>query len=193
VNGKQYVGQTTLTIEDRWDLHLKSALRYFSMGALHCAIRKYGVEAFAIEQIDVVGSQDELNEKEDYHVVQRGSLAPGGYNLRPGGGRWRLSEESRRKMSESHLGCSRPEATRRKISETMTGRSVSKETCKKLSESWLFRPRRTHCKEGHLMDDANMYLPSCGGRYCWTCHYLRRGGKFPERFKKYLIKEKTAQ
>ena len=116
VNGKQYVGQTTLTIEDRWDLHLKSALQYFSMGALHCAIRKYGVEAFAIEQIDVAVSQDELNEKEIHHVARLGTYG-GGYNLRPGGGRWRLSEESRRKMSESHLGCSMPEATRKKICE----------------------------------------------------------------------------
>ena len=154
VNGKQYVGQTTLTIEDRWDLHLKSALRYFLMGALHCAIRKYSAESFKIEQIDSAEHQPELNEKEARHVARLGTYGAG-YNLTPAGDRIRLSEETRKKISESQAGVSRrphsPETlkkmseskikyyalaeNRRKTSESLKGRTLPEETRRRLSES----------------------------------------------------------
>ena len=162
VNGKQYVGQTTLTLTDRWKHHRESALDYFSMGALHCAIRKYGVEAFAIEQIDVAGSQDELNEREIHHVARLGTYG-GGYNLRPGGERWRLSEE-----------------TRRKISESSKSRVISEKTRRKLSESSWNR-KKTSCKNGHLFLEVNTYISLNGSRSCVACRYLAGGRKIPKK------------
>ena len=44
------------------------------------------------------------------------------------------SEESRRKMSEAHKGKTHSEETKRKISETLKGKTLSEETKRKLSE-----------------------------------------------------------
>ena len=44
------------------------------------------------------------------------------------------SEESRRKMSEAHKGKTHSEESRRKISETLKGKTLSEETKRKLSE-----------------------------------------------------------
>ena len=100
VSGKQYVGQTTRTLERRWWFHLRS-VRYGSQCALHCAIRKYSPAAFKIEQIDSAKTLDELNEKEAHHIAQLKTLAPCGYNLTTGGEGYEVSEEVRRIQSES--------------------------------------------------------------------------------------------
>ena len=47
----------------------------------------------------------------------------------------KLSEESKRKITEFRLGVSQSEETRKKISETLKGRIISEETRKKISET----------------------------------------------------------
>jgi group I intron endonuclease len=63
-------------------------------------------------------------------------LAPGGYNLKEGGGsngKW--SEKSKQKMSESHLGKTLSEEHRQNISKSLIGIPRTDETKQKISES----------------------------------------------------------
>ena len=50
INGKMYIGQTRRTIEQRWKQHIYDSFNNsLDTSAFHCAIRKYGIEAFKIE------------------------------------------------------------------------------------------------------------------------------------------------
>jgi group I intron endonuclease len=136
INGKQYVGQTTLTPAKRWWWHLKYA-RDGSRSALHCAIRKYGKGAFVVGQIDSANSKEELSEKEIFHIAALKTIAPAGYNLTAGGegmSGWSPTEETRRKRSESLRGHLVSEETCHKISATLRGHAVSVETRQKIAE-----------------------------------------------------------
>lgn len=84
VNGKRYVGQTTNT-QQRWRQHIHSA-KHGSAYPIHAAIRKYGVENFALRIVEnVVGDRNNLLSAEVRCIQQYGSLAPNGYNLTSGG------------------------------------------------------------------------------------------------------------
>ena len=61
VNGKRYIGQTTMPLYKRWHAHKKANGRCISIAA---AIKKYGVDAFEIIEIDRAFSREELDEKE---------------------------------------------------------------------------------------------------------------------------------
>ena len=83
VNKKQYVGLTTKSIEKRFQGHTYTALNnggYY----LHNAIRKYGIENFFIEQLDVAKDLKELKEKEIFYIQQFKTFNKG-YNLTKGG------------------------------------------------------------------------------------------------------------
>ena len=83
-NGKVYIGQTVQSLEARWKLHLsvRSGCRYLSR-----AIKKYGVCAFSIEQIDAAEKIEELNAKEIFWIARYDCTNPKkGYNLMSGGG-----------------------------------------------------------------------------------------------------------
>ena len=75
INGKIYIGQTTRTIEERFEEH-KYAKSYIGK-----AIRKYGVENFKIGIIEQCQTKEELNERELYWISKCNSKAPNGYNL----------------------------------------------------------------------------------------------------------------
>lgn len=52
VNGKRYVGITTKSLQKRWQLHINSA-NAGSYYWIHKAIRKYGADAFEVEELGV--------------------------------------------------------------------------------------------------------------------------------------------
>lgn len=82
-NGKQYVGQTTRSIPQRFREHLRLQAK---CRALESALKKYGADVFSIEQVGDAYSQFELDEMEATFIGRLQTLAPGGYNLRNGGG-----------------------------------------------------------------------------------------------------------
>ena len=88
VNGKVYIGKTMRTIPERWKEHIrdsfKPGLSYTSI--LHCSIRKHGVEAFSVEQVEECDNKT-LNDREKYWISQYNSM-DGGYNISLGGGGW---------------------------------------------------------------------------------------------------------
>jgi group I intron endonuclease len=114
ISRKAYIGQTIRPIRKRFEEHQLSSSK---CRAILGAINKYGWENFDAEWYEI--PDNELNLYEEMLVALLGTLAPGGYNLREGGGATgKLSEE-----------------TKEKISESMTGRNLSKEHKEKMSAS----------------------------------------------------------
>lgn len=100
VNGKQYVGQTSRTLEQRWREHCSNGSQ---CTYLHHAINKYGKENFKVEQIDIALDQEELDYKECQYIKHYNTLAPNGYNLNSGGSLGRkVSKITCHKLSENH-------------------------------------------------------------------------------------------
>jgi group I intron endonuclease len=129
LNEKQYIGKTTKSVDVRLSQHLSDAKHQNSNIHFHKAIRKYGIENFHIECLEV---SDKLVNLWEIHLILRWqSKAPNGYNLTDGGeGNSNPSEEIRRKNSEAHLGKipwnkgkiglqTHSEETKKKISERM--------------------------------------------------------------------------
>ena len=131
INGKKYVGQTTVSLKNRIKQHLKNKKRkpYFML-----ALNKYGVENFSFETFEF--PKNELNEKEKYFIKELNTMSDG-YNLKPGGtgeydhnpseeSRFKMghnrgkqfSEEHKNKISESHLklNFNHTDETKKKIS-----------------------------------------------------------------------------
>ncbi|MCP1335136.1 GIY-YIG nuclease family protein [Futiania mangrovi] len=99
-SGKQYVGQTTDRLSARWRSHVWDALnRPAGCRAVAHAIRKYGADAFSVEMLHESDDLDELNRLEAFEIAQRGTLAPGGYNLRTGGDNSLPSDETRARQT----------------------------------------------------------------------------------------------
>lgn len=85
--GKQYVGLTVQALERRWDFHRQQAVgnRIRNMQSLHAAIRKEGIDAFSIRQIDKGQTKKDLEGKERDWIEVFDSLVPNGYNIHRGG------------------------------------------------------------------------------------------------------------
>lgn len=79
VNGKFYIGKTTKPVEQRFKNHIQNHKKQNTY--LYHAMRKYGVEQFIVEQIELVLEKNQLNEKEKYWISQ---LSPQ-YNMTIGG------------------------------------------------------------------------------------------------------------
>lgn len=136
VDGKVYVGKTVENIEHRWSNHCCTALVGNSPYHFHRAIRKYGPDAFVIDQVATTDDAIILAEAEKV-VIEHFDLFKNGYNMTLGGeGRSGHvpSEEARRKQSKSmkgrvpwNKGKARSEETRRKISETLKINYLSEE------------------------------------------------------------------
>lgn len=128
LNGKKYVGQTTLSHQRRFKRHCNSAGRDKNVFAIHRAIAKYGKENFSVELLQRCEAQDELNDAEIAWIAKLSTISPGGYNLHHGGGsKGKHSEESKRKMSLIRKGWNPSAETRKRISLAQTGKKASAE------------------------------------------------------------------
>ena len=88
LNHKIYIGQTTKErATDRFSQHRYLARhpeQEASISYLHRAMNKYGVNNFSFEVIEEI-ENSLLNEREQYWIEKRNSLAPNGYNMTKGG------------------------------------------------------------------------------------------------------------
>jgi hypothetical protein len=151
---------------------------------LHSAIRKYGASTFTIAQVDSADSIEELNEKEAQYILQLSTLVPKGYNLTDGGRGHKVSPETSQKMSDAALH-RKPisEETRRRISESGLGRKHSEETRRKISTAQI----STCCKKGHPFTQTSTYVnPTSGSRTCLICFYQHKGLRLPEKITKMM-------
>ena len=116
INGKIYIGQTTINTEHRKDGHFREARSSKKTNTyFHNAINKYGSENFQFECIDTATDIDELNNKEEYWIRHYGSTNDEiGYNLDSGGGNNIKSESTRRKIGiETKKDWDKPELAKR--------------------------------------------------------------------------------
>ena len=140
-----YVGKTYRRdgrVQDRWKEHLKSVERGSST-YLHNSIRKYGIESFIFEIVDVF-SKENLNDAEKFWILKLLSNVKGfGFNLTKGGDGGAQTDESvLRKMSYSAKSRRRQpmsDDTKNKIRQSKIGISRPAEVIEKIKNA-----RRKH-------------------------------------------------
>jgi group I intron endonuclease len=95
LNGKSYVGFTSMSLRVRFQLH-QSAARNGSECWLHKSIRKYGASAFLAETLYVSKDHDNtMNIMEPFFIDKYKSFGKG-YNMTPGGDSGAIYTEDRR-------------------------------------------------------------------------------------------------
>ena len=94
LDGKQYVGQTTRTLEERFSEHAESD------SLLGRAIQRDGAEKFSREVLVECETQKELDEQERLYIKKLDCKHPKGYNATDGG-RFNGSETNEKKQLDS--------------------------------------------------------------------------------------------
>ena len=91
VNGKTYIGQTTDTLESRFQEHVTESLRVRSKNRpLYKAFSKYGIENFYIEALETLPSDTEILQRQEIFWIAQyksfcGDADSWGYNATRGG------------------------------------------------------------------------------------------------------------
>jgi group I intron endonuclease len=175
-NGKSYVGQSIRPLEKRWSNHINESNRKNNRYICR-AIKKYGKENFILEVLCECTTPKILNIMETFYIISHKTFhTEGGYNLTYGGnGRsgFKLSEETKKKISisntgkkatektrkklrEVHLGYKHSEEAKKKIIEALKGRVCSEETRKKLRSSNIGKKHKPLSEEARKkIGDAN--------------------------------------
>lgn len=91
INGKQYIGQTISTLNERWAGHKCDSNRKETAMAL--ALKKYGFDNFSIESIEENIPYEELDNKEIDYIKEYNTICPNGYNISHGGQSFKTEEE----------------------------------------------------------------------------------------------------
>ena len=117
VNGKQYVGQTSrfANRNSKW----KKLNELYSSKILYEDRIKYGLENFKCDILAVCDSQEDAWELEKKYIKEYNTKYPNGYNMSDGGAgvpNVFVSEETRKKLSETLSGLKRNDETKQKIS-----------------------------------------------------------------------------
>jgi GIY-YIG catalytic domain len=85
-DGRKYVGQTSKTMQERWNGHCRAAMLRGSRFYFANAIRHYGPRAFVHEVLQVCETQEEANAAEDEWIEKLGTRDMArGFNRKAGG------------------------------------------------------------------------------------------------------------
>jgi group I intron endonuclease len=99
-NEKKYIGQTKNSVEKRYKIHCRHALKQTSRCTyLHRAMIKYGIENFKCEVVEE-NDDDLLDELEIFYIDFFNTLFPNGYNLQTGGSSPKMHKETRERISK---------------------------------------------------------------------------------------------
>ena len=104
INGQIYIGQTTLSLEQRKYKHeQESRSKYRKTVKFHNALLKYGFSNFTWEILKECNSQEELDYFEKYYIQLYDSCNRNkGYNLKYGGRTGGIfSKEAKENLSKS--------------------------------------------------------------------------------------------
>jgi group I intron endonuclease len=141
INGKTYVGQSK-NIYKRWREHLVAWGKPPSTSKLHKAFRKYrNPESWEFRILEIVDDPLTLSNRETFWIQTLDSFS-GGYNSTPIGGTtrdYKLSEETKRKLSLRAQGRVVSQETRELLSVRLKGRPFSKQHRERLKEAWKGR------------------------------------------------------
>ena len=121
-NLKKYVGQHHYHLE-------KLDSNYHGSGTIISKIYKKRPHTLKEVYLKTCYTQEELDEWEQYYINFYNTLSPNGYNLQEGGRGGLPSDETRRKMSDSHKGLCTGEK------HPMFGKHHSEESKKKMSQN----------------------------------------------------------
>lgn len=144
VNGKQYIGLTTKTVEKRWKEHqYETKANRFSL--LHKAIKKYGANAFSVRELasPIKQNRKALCELESDLIFRFKTKTPHGYNLTDGGEGLAgliFTDTHRYRLGFAQIGNTKAKGTIRskeykhKMSLALKGRTFSKETLLSMSK-----------------------------------------------------------
>lgn len=102
INGKIYIGQTNNSLEYRWKQHCAPYSKTNSY--LYNSVKCHGKEVFETKIIARCNNQEEMDHRETYYIRLFNTLVPNGYNLRSGGSRGRMHEESKKLLSKVKKG-----------------------------------------------------------------------------------------
>lgn len=153
-NDKIYIGITSMLPEQRWG---KDGYGYKGQKILYSAIKKYGwsniqhiiiangvsYESAKNIEIDLIALYDITNRKNGYNISPGGDLISEESRKKISNSRigQHPSEEARKKMSDARKGKKKSEEHRRKIGEAHRGMKRSEETRRKISEKAKGRKR----------------------------------------------------
>ena len=159
-NGKDYIGLTNRTIEQRWYEHNKCA-KSGDTRCLYNALRKYNmVDTFQMIVIDTAETNEELCEKEIAHIeINNSHYKRGyGYNMTDGGDTtvgYEYTEKDREKMSKSQKKRFEDPEERRKCGKSQKKVLDSKGKNKPFD---VFEKNGTYIKSFNYQFEAMEYL-----------------------------------
>lgn len=147
INGKVYIGQTTQHPKDRWD----GGWGYCNNPYFMSAIKKYGWDNFTHEILGEYETKETLDMAEIEAIsLYEATNREKGYNMKSGGSNGKLTEETRKKISETRKRNAKPMTEKQQdalakfnllprtkehgenISKAKMGHTVSEETKEKL-------------------------------------------------------------
>lgn len=104
VNNKIYIGCTTQGSGSRFQKHICKA-NNGSDYPLHVALREFGDKKFKLDILEFCKNEEEMQAREIFYIANFDSTNPErGYNVRPGGGIHRHTDESKQKIGDIHRG-----------------------------------------------------------------------------------------
>ena len=170
INNKKYVGLTSVEPEKRWN----KGNGYHYNKHFFGAIKKYGWDGFEHEVIASHLTKQEAENFEKLLIKQLQCYKPEfGYNNDMGGNAAdKISEQTRRRLSESHMGQKPTEYQRRRTSESLFERWSNQEIKDKFSllmkEKWKdeeFRARVFAGRKNVRYDTRNVSVVCDGIEY----------------------------
>jgi len=181
--------------ERRWQHHLGLARRNNTRQFIHRAIRKYGESSFVFTVLVPAESREELDSLEKQYIKSLNTLSPNGYNTAAGGqgASGTFSEERRKKIGEKSRGRLHSEETRMKMSKSHLGHSTSEIQKRRAKEAnaYCIRCVETN-QEFESIKSARLWLRSQNRGGDIQCHLQGKqktaGGYHWQR----IILEKTA-
>jgi group I intron endonuclease len=127
INNKVYIGRTCFSIETRFKQHVIEANGGCNY-KLHAAMRKYGIDKFSIEIIDIATSIEELKLLETKWIQQENSFVNGYNATDKQGGISSHTTEAKQKMRLAKLGKPLSEKHKQALSKAIKGRVHSDTT-----------------------------------------------------------------
>lgn len=168
INGKVYIGLTSMKPEERW----ANGKHYHNGTHFRNAIDKYGWDNFEHKIIEDGLTKEEAADLEIYYISLYNSTDRRyGYNMSSGGengGGHPQTEEARKKIGQNgcHTGMVGKKLSKehkKKLLDSITGKPRSEETKRKISEAHRkIRNRKVYCVEldrvFESLDEASDFL-----------------------------------
>jgi len=201
VNSKKYIGQTVQSLQGRKAVHLYNARKgSITRMIISDAIKKYGENSFTWDVIIKCSSQEELDEQEIFWIQALDTLCPNGYNLMDGGnGFGKHSKETKIKMSKMKKGKNHPlygkkvsEEIKKKISNTHKGKILSEEHKMKLSMSHVGKKHSEKSKQKMCKPRTDEHCGNISKSHIGTNHSEETKQKISKGLERYWKNKKDA-